>query len=68
MLPLEIHLTIRCHVLLQAVQMESVAALGEGRACLILLIYHIIQLQVLQDELVPLNVRVLVPGLASIDT
>lgn len=59
---LKVHLTICRLVLLKTVEMESVAALLERHASLILFINHICKLQVLHDEFVPLGVLVFEHG------
>ena len=63
---LPVHLTVCCHVLLQTVKVESVAAFFEGSTRLILLVDDILHVQVIHHEFVPLNMRVFRENRASI--
>ena len=56
--PIVVHLPVCSLVLLQAVKVESVATLRERHTCLVLFVDHIVELQLLHNEIVPFNVWV----------
>ena len=56
--PIVVHLPVCSLVLLQTVKVESVATLRERHTCLVLFVDHIVELQLLHNEIVPFNVWV----------
>ena len=62
------HLPLCRLILLQAVKVESVAAFRERHTCLVLFVDHIVELQLLHDEIVPFDMEVFRHGRATIHT
>ena len=57
-LPLWVMTALSCLILLEAVKVESMAALLERDSCFVVWIENVLKLQILHDHFIPLDMRI----------